>query len=46
MDGIVVCEVCGDYVYEEDLTQCKHCFKECCEKCIDFVHMKCEDCLE
>ena len=45
MDGIAICEICGEYVGEDELTQCVKCKKECCYKCIDFEDVICNTCL-
>lgn len=44
MDGIEVCEICGEYVNEGDLTECKSCRKKGCELCIDYDDLLCEKC--
>ena len=44
MEGIAICEICGDYVGEDELTQCTICKKECCEECIDFEDVICNLC--
>ena len=44
MENIVICEICGDYVEESELTQCTICKKDCCEKCISFEDVICNIC--
>lgn len=45
MDGIEICEICGGYVNEGDLTECRLCKKECCMDCMDYEELLCDKCI-
>lgn len=44
MDGIEMCELCGSYVNEGDLTQCTCCHKDCCDDCLSLETVICFKC--
>ena len=45
MDGVEICEICGEYVSEEDLTECKICKKKGCIDCIEYDELLCDECI-